>query len=249
MWSVCNASCATEALLNQRASGMIENPDRPVVYIVDDDLSVRDALRNLCRSIGLAVQTFATAREFLDSKHPEAPGCLVLDVRLPGPSGLDLQRQLIRADIRIPIIFVTGHGDIQMSVRAMKAGAVDFLAKPFRDQDLLDAVQAAIRRDAAARQERAARAEVRARYDSLTSREQEVFLGVVQGLLNKQIGDELSITEPTIKLHRARLMQKMEAESLADLVHMAEELGIPRGRRRPLTPSGGEVSAPPSSEA
>jgi FixJ family two-component response regulator len=211
------------------------NPDRPVVYIVDDDLSVRDALRNLFRSIGLAVQTFASAREFLESIRLEGPACLVLDVRLPGSSGLDLQRQLIRADIRIPIIFITGHGDIQMSVRAMKAGAVDFLTKPFRDQDLLDVVQAAIRRDSSARQERTARAQVRARYDSLTSREQEVFLGVVQGLLNKQIGDELRITETTIKLHRARVMQKMEAESLADLVQMAEELGIPRGRRRPTT--------------
>jgi FixJ family two-component response regulator len=136
-----------------------------MVYIVDDDFSVRDALRNLCRSIGLAVQTFASAREFLESQHPEGPTCLVLDVRLPGPSGLDLQRQLIRADVRIPIIFITGHGDIQMSVRAMKAGAVDFLTKPFRDQELLDAVQAAIRRDSAARIVREARAGVQARYD------------------------------------------------------------------------------------
>lgn len=207
-----------------------------MVYIVDDDLSVRDALRNLCRSIGLAVQTFATAREFLESRRPDGPGCLVLDVRLPGPSGLDLQRQLMRADIEIPIIFITGHGDIQMSVRAMKAGAVDFLTKPFRDQDLLDAVQTAIRRDSTARLEREAKAMVQARYDALTSREQEVFIRVVQGLLNRQIGDELSITETTIKLHRARVMQKMEAESVADLVRMAEELGIPRGRRRPATP-------------
>jgi len=221
------------------ASGIVVNSDHPVVYIVDDDLSVRDALRNLCRSIGLAVQTFATAREFLESNRSEGPGCLVLDVRLPGPSGLDLQRQLIRANIRIPIIFITGHGDIQMSVRAMKAGAIDFLTKPFRDQELLYAVQAAIRRDSAARLERAARAEVQVRYDSLTTREQEVFLRVVQGLPNKQIGDELSITEPTIKLHRARVMQKMEAESLADLVRMAEELGIPRGRRRAAPPGGG----------
>lgn len=210
---------------------MIENSDRPVVYVVDDDFSVRDALRNLCRSIGLAVQTFATAAEFLAAKRPEAPGCLILDVRLPGPSGLDLQRQLSRADVRIPVVFITGHGDVQMSVRAMKAGAVDFLTKPFSDQDLLDVVQAAIRRDSNYRLQRAAQAEVRARYNSLTSREPEVFLRVVQGLPNKQIGDELSITEPTIKLHRGRVMQKMEAESVADLVRMAEQLSIPRGRR------------------
>ena len=199
----------------------------PIVFVIDDDVSVRQALRNLLRSVGLNVQTFATAIEFLSAERPDAPGCLVLDIRLPGVSGLDLQRQLIEADVRIPIIFITGHGDIQISVRAMKAGAVEFLTKPFRDQDLLDAVQHAIDRDRIDRQHRAELDEVRKRYDSLTSREQQVFALVVRGLVNKQIAAELNISEPTVKLHRGRLMHKMGADSLADLIRLSAKLGLP----------------------
>lgn len=208
------------------------NSESAVVYVVDDDASVREAVKNLLRSVGLDVDTFGTAQEFLSKKRRDAPGCLVLDVRLPGVSGLDLQRQLVEANIQIPIIFITGHGDIQMSVRAMKAGAVEFLTKPFRDQDLLDAVQHAIDRDRGDRQQRAETMQIRLRYEALTSREQEILVLVVQGLLNKQIGNELDITEPTVKLHRGRVMQKMEADSLADLIRMGEKLGILQGRQR-----------------
>jgi FixJ family two-component response regulator len=198
----------------------------PIVYVIDDDISIREALRNLFRSVGLAVETFHTAKEFLSSQRPDVPSCLVLDVRLPGVSGLDLQRQLVEADVGIPIIFITGHGDIQMSVRAMKAGAWEFLTKPFRDQDLLDAVQAAIERNHSDRLQQAETVEARKRHQSLTSREQEVLALVLRGLLNKQIADELKITEATVKLHRGRLMQKMGAESIADLIRMGEKLRI-----------------------
>lgn len=198
--------------------------EHPLVFIVDDDLSMREATRNLLRSVGLAVETFGSAQEFLSGTRPDAPGCLVLDVRLPGLSGLDLQRQLAAANIEIPIIFITGHADIQMSVRAMKAGAVEFLTKPFRDQDLIDAAQQAIERDRAARAERAGQAEVRARYESLTAREREVMDLVVRGLLNKQIAGELGMTEATVKLHRGKAMHKMRADSLADLIHMAGKI-------------------------
>jgi FixJ family two-component response regulator len=197
---------------------------RSVVFVVDDDVSMRDALRNLLRSVGLQVETFDSAQEFLARPRPDAPGCLVLDVRLPGLSGLDLQRELAKADIDIPIIFITGHGDIQMSVQAMKAGAVEFLEKPFRDQDVLDAVQQAIERDCEARAQRQEAAELRARYDSLTAREREVMTLVVRGLLNKQIAAEVGTTEATVKLHRGRVMHKMQAGSLADLIRKAAKL-------------------------
>jgi FixJ family two-component response regulator len=198
--------------------------ERPLVFVVDDDVSMREAIRNLLRSVGLAVETFGSAQQFLSGTRPDAPACLVLDVRLPGLSGLDLQRQLAAANIEIPIIFITGHGDIQMSVRAMKAGAVEFLTKPFRDQDLIDAVQQAIERDRAALAERAATAELRARYESLTAREREVMQLVVRGLLNKQVAGELGMTEATVKLHRGKAMHKMQADSLADLIRMAEKI-------------------------
>jgi FixJ family two-component response regulator len=191
---------------------------------VDDDASVREAIKRLIASVGLRVETFGSAGEFLASKRPEAPGCLVLDVRLPDLSGLEFQRDLAKADIQIPIIFITGHADVPMSVRAMKAGASEFLTKPFRGQELLDAIQEAIAKDRAAWSERGQMAELRARYESLTPREKEVLKLVVSGLLNKQIGAELGASELTIKTHRGRVMQKMGADSLAELVKMAERL-------------------------
>jgi FixJ family two-component response regulator len=200
------------------------------VFVVDDDESIREALEGLIRSVGLSVETFASAPEFLQSRGSDVPGCLVLDVRLPGLSGLDLQNELANANIDIPIIFITGHGDIPMTVRAMKAGAVEFLTKPFREQDLLDAIQQALERDRTAREQRAENADLHARYDSLTPRESEVMRIVITGLLNKQIAAELGTSEVTIKLHRARVMQKMRADSLADLVRMAEKLGIPSAK-------------------
>jgi FixJ family two-component response regulator len=202
-----------------------------IVYVIDDDLSVREALDSLIRSVGLRVQTFVSAREFLRRKLPNAPACLVLDVRLPGLSGLDLQLELTKADIRIPIIFITGHGDIPMTVRAMKAGAVEFLPKPFRDQDLLDAVREAIERDWASRRERDEAMELRKRHQSLTPREREVMQRVVDGLANKEIAAELGTSQVTVKLQRGQVMRKMGADSLAALVRMAEQLGKP-GRKK-----------------
>jgi len=198
----------------------------PIVFVVDDDSSMREALTDLITSVGLLVEAFKSAREFLEHRRGDAPACLVLDVRLPGLSGLDLQRELVRTKAPIPIIFITGHGDIPMSVRAIKEGAVEFLAKPFRDQELLDAIQHALEIDRAARQERSLVAEVRRRYESLTKREREVMRLVLSGLLNKQIAGELGSSEVTVKMHRGQVMRKMKAQSLVQLVRMSEKIGI-----------------------
>jgi len=197
-----------------------------IVFIIDDDPLYRASTERLVRSVGFSVQSFQSARDFVGSRRPNVPSCLILDVRLPGLSGLDLQRELAEAGVHLPIIFVTGYGDIPMSVQAMKAGAVEFLTKPFRDQVLLDAIRQAIDRDRVARQQRARDANLRRRYESLGPREHEVFKCVVSGMLNKQIADELGATERTIKFHRGHIMRKMQAKSLAELVRMAEALGI-----------------------
>jgi len=196
------------------------------VFVVDDYPSVRETLADLIASVGLSVLAFKSAREFLESRRPDAPACLVLDVRLPGLSGLDLQRELLRIEAPIPIIFITGHGDIPMTVRAMKEGAVEFLAKPFRDQDLIDAIQHAIEIDRIARQERTIVAEVRRCYESLTKREREVMKLIVSGLLNKQIAAQLGSSETTVKMHRGQIMHKMKAQSAVQLARMAEKIGI-----------------------
>jgi FixJ family two-component response regulator len=201
----------------------MKEPD-PIVYVIDDDALIRDGIQSLIRSIGLRAETFPSARDFMLAKRPDAPACLILDVRMPGLSGLDLQRQLSDAHIHIPIIFITGHGDIPMTVRAMKDGAMEFLTKPVRGQDLLDAVQKAIAHDRGLRKERAELTETRKRFASLTPRETEVLNLVVGGLLNKQIADELGTSELTVKTHRAHVMEKTKADSLAHLVRMAEQL-------------------------
>jgi FixJ family two-component response regulator len=201
----------------------MREPD-PIVFVIDDDALIRDGIKSLIRSIGLRAETFASARDFMLTKCPDAPACLILDVRMPGLSGLDLQRQMSDANIDIPIIFITGHGDIPMTVRAMKDGAMEFLTKPVRGQDLLDAVQKAIAHDREHRNARAKLAETRKRFNSLTPRETEVLNLVVAGLLNKQIADELGTSELTIKTHRAHVMEKTKADSLAHLVRMNEQL-------------------------
>jgi FixJ family two-component response regulator len=199
-----------------------------VVFVIDDDLGMRETLSSLFRSVGLRVELFGSAREFGQVKMPDAASCLVLDIRLPGVSGLDFQAELLKADIRIPIIFMTGHGDIPMSVQAMKAGAVDFLTKPFRDQEMLDAVVRALDHDQKRRESEKVVTELRARFETLTSREREVIALVADGLMNKQIAAKLGVTEITVKVHRVNMMRKMKARSVIDLVGMVDLLGIRR---------------------
>lgn len=218
--------------MTERPKASHEAPDvrEPIVFIIDDDPSMRRALANLFQSVGWAVEAFGSAPEMLQNKLPDVAGCLVLDIRLPGLSGLDLQTELARANIHIPIIFITGHGDIPMSVRAMKGGAVDFLTKPFRDQELLDAVVAAIDRDRKRREIQKNVANLQSHFETLTTRERDVLTLVSSGMLNKQIAAELGLAEITVKIYRGHVMRKMGARSLADLIRMTEALGIRRGR-------------------
>ncbi|POP70143.1 response regulator transcription factor [Pseudomonas syringae] len=198
--------------------------EEPIIYVLDDDLSVRSSLEDLLASVGLRSMLFGSTREFLDTPRPDAPGCLILDIRMPGMSGLDFQEHMARSGISLPVIFITGHGDIPMSVRAMKAGAVEFLTKPFRDQDLLDAIQQGLAQDRSRRQSAAVEAELQRRHASLNLGEQKVMELVVSGLLNKQIAARLNVSEITVKVRRGSVMRKMEADSLADLVKFAERL-------------------------
>ena len=200
--------------------------ERPVVFVVDDDLAMREALQDLLASVGMDVRVFASPQDFMQAQRPEAPGCLVLDVRLPGASGLNFQEELSRAGVDLPVIFITGHGDIPMTVRAMKAGAVEFLSKPFRDQELLDAIDAAVVRHRVQRRATALVVELRQRFAALTQREREVMALVSAGRVNKQIAAELGISEATVKVHRGQIMRKMQAKSLAQLVRIADTLGL-----------------------
>jgi FixJ family two-component response regulator len=211
----------------------VGSTDQPTVFVVDDDASMRQALARLFHSVQLRVEVFASAPEFLHSARRDVPSCLVLDVRLPGLSGLDFQAEMTKADVRIPIVFITGHGDIPMSVRAMKAGAVDFLTKPFRDQDLLDAVAAAIQRDQKRREHENAMANLRTHFASLTPREREIMALVASGLMSKQIAAQIELSEITVKVHRSHIMKKMGARSVADLVRMAEALGLKPATSQP----------------
>jgi len=200
--------------------------ETPSIVVIDDDASIRKSLDNLFRSVGFQVELFASPQEFLQSNRPDRPGCIVLDVRFPGRSGLDMQQELAAANIQLPIIFITGYGDIPMSVRAMKAGAVEFLTKPFRDQDLLDAVGAALEKDRVRRSGDTRIAELRSRFDTLTARERQVLGLVVAGRLNKQIAGDLGVSEMTVKMHRRQVMRKMQATGVAQLVRLADQLGI-----------------------
>jgi FixJ family two-component response regulator len=203
---------------------------QPVVFVIDDDEIVRETVADLLRSVGLSAQAFASTQEFLHAKRPDAPGCIVLDVRLPGASGIEFQRTLANTDIRLPVIFITGHGDIAMSVKAIKSGAEEFLTKPLREQELLDAVQASIEQDRLRRREASLIAELKERFDSLTIREREVLPFVITGRLNKQIAAKLELSEMTVKVHRGQIMRKMRARSVVDLVRMADKLGIPAAK-------------------
>jgi FixJ family two-component response regulator len=205
-----------------------ESGEQPIVFVIDDDEFLRDALKRLFGMVGLRAETFASSADFLKRKLPAVPTCLVLDIRLPGISGLDFQAELARTGIAIPIVFMTGYGDIPMTVKAMKAGALEFLPKPFRDQDMLDAVQLALQRDRSRRQAERANAQIRASFESLTPREREVMAFVTTGLMNKQIAAEMGLAEVTVKLHRGNLMRKMNARSVAELARMAQILGIAR---------------------
>ncbi|MCD5995433.1 response regulator transcription factor [Pseudomonas sp. CDFA 602] len=203
---------------------LVTPQEEPIIFVIDDDLSVRTSLEDLLASVGLRCQLFGSTQQFLEASRPDAPGCLILDIRMPGMSGLDFQEQMVRSGINLPVVFITGHGDIPMSVRAMKAGAVEFLTKPFREQDLLDALQQGLGRDRSNRQAAAVEAQLRRRYASLNQGEQQVMELVVTGLLNKQIAARLNVSEITVKVRRGSVMRKMEADSLADLVRFSERL-------------------------